>query len=616
MLYFLVAFTVALTMIVLPRIPSLFVRFFPLFRQDFARQIVAHFAAASIVAMLPSILLGATIPAVVGSLGGTVARAGRAVGAVQMAATTGLLIATGTGGLFLVPRLGLRATMTFGVVAWIGIALVAWWHVRSAKRFHLKDLALAAVALLVVALLPGWSHEVFATGIGSFLSRYVSDRPFGEIAGRMQLRYYREGSDATISVDETGQTLFYRSNGKMVASSGSVDLASELFLGHLPMLLHPAPRDVFLLHLGTGMTAAAVARYPVQQIDVVEPEPAAAQAARFFDSHTRKVLDDPRVRLVFGDGRARLIAQPKQYDVVISSLSDIWAVGSGSFTTIEYFRTVHSRLRPGGVFVHRIETRALLPDDLALLTATFRAVFPRVQLWTSAPGSLILLGTREAVPWSYARLQQHFAETPGVQDDLKSVGIWRPFALFGAQLLGENESDALSRTSTRILTDDRPVFEFRAPRNLYLETTPLVMADLRRFRRPGAPAIVGFDPEHDLDAEGSYLLGLAYASVGVSDFAILYMKRSTLMAPDRPLFFVGLGHENRLAGYIADARTAYEQALKLDLNNLDALVSLGEIRLEEGQLEWTRVLAERALRLAPLDARVHELIGRLQDAER
>ena len=127
----------------------------------------------------------------------------------------------------------------------------------------------------------------------------------------MRLLYYRDGINTTISVDQTGQTLFYRSNGKTDASTDPVDMANQLLLGHLPMLLHPAPRDVFVLGLGTGITAAAIARYPVQHIDIVELEPAAAKAARFFDSYTRKVLDDPRVRLIVGDGRNRLLECPR-----------------------------------------------------------------------------------------------------------------------------------------------------------------------------------------------------------------------------------------------------------------------------------------------------------------
>ena len=138
----------------------------------------------------------------------------------------------------------------------------------------------------------------------------------------MHLLYYRDGVNTTISVDQTGQTLFYRSNGQTEASTDPIDMANELLLGHLPMLLHPALHDVFVLGLGTGITASAVARHPVQRIDIVELEPAAAQAARLFDYATRKVLDDPRVHLTIGDGRSRLLGMPQQYDVIISDPSD------------------------------------------------------------------------------------------------------------------------------------------------------------------------------------------------------------------------------------------------------------------------------------------------------
>ena len=140
-------------------------------------------------------------------------------------------------------------------------------------------------------------------------------------------------------------------------------MANQLLLGHLPMLLHPAPRDVFVLGLGTGITASAIARYPLQHIDIVELEPAAAKAARFFDSSTRKVLDDPRVRLIIGDGRNRLLGMPTQYDVIVSDPSDIWVAGTGSLTTLEYYRIVATRLRPGGVFAQWVHTYAA-PDDL------------------------------------------------------------------------------------------------------------------------------------------------------------------------------------------------------------------------------------------------------------
>jgi tetratricopeptide (TPR) repeat protein len=294
----------------------------------------------------------------------------------------------------------------------------------------------------------------------------------------------------------------------------------------------------------------------------------------------------------------------------------VGVVGAASFDTLEFYRNVAARLEPGGVFVQCVHSQGLLPDDLDLLTATFHAAFPHTQVWTSAPGTLLLLGTRDSLAWNYARLEHHFTHTQGVAEDLNSIGIWHPFALFGAQILAENETNAFTRDIGEFNTDDRPTLEFRTPRSLYVDTTSKIAKELNPFRRPDAAPITGFDPQRDLDADGAYLLGFAYASMGQSDLGIRYLKRSTTMAPNRPMFLVGLGNQYRAAGRVADARTAYERALALDLNNLEALVSLGEIRLEEGQTEWTRVLTDRALRLAPQDARVHALIDRLQELER
>jgi spermidine synthase len=308
------------------------------------------------------------------------------------------------------------------------------------------------------------------------------------------------------------------------------------------------------------MTAAAVARYPVQSIDIVELEPAGVEAARSFDRHTRRILDDPRVHLIIGDGRNRLLAMPKQYDVVISDPSDLWVAGIGSLATLEYYRTVRARLRAGGVFAQWVHTHALLPEDFGLLAATFRAVFSHTEIWTSAQGDLIFLGGSDGVRWDYPRLEQHFTKTAGVAEDLRSIGVWHPFALFGAHVLDEDGTAALVRDVTDLHTDDLPVLEFRTPRSLYLETTSMIAEELDTFRRPDPPVIAGFDHTRDLDAEAAYLLGFSYASLGRSQLGITYMERSTAMAPDEPDFLVGLANQYREAGRISEAVVALRES--------------------------------------------------------
>jgi tetratricopeptide (TPR) repeat protein len=309
-------------------------------------------------------------------------------------------------------------------------------------------------------------------------------------------------------------------------------MAVQLLLGHLPMLRHPGPRDVFVLGLGTGVTAAA------------------------------------------------------------------------------------ERLRPGGVMVQWIHTHALVPKDLALLVATFSTVFPHAEIWAPAYGDIMLMGTRDGIEWDYRRLVERYARVLGVQDDLRSIGLWHPSAVFAAYVLGERQVQQLTAGVARPHADDRPVLEFSTPRALYVDTIGQIDTLLDRLRASPYPRVAGFDPVRDLDADATYLFGFAYASIGQVRHGIPYMERSVAMAPDRPAFRVGLANQYREAGRLRDAEEAYRRALALDPQHVEALTALGEVLLGAGQVRDALALAERASRLAPADARVRALLEKARAALR
>ena len=290
-------------------------------------------------------------------------------------------------------------------------------------------------------------------------------------------------------------------------------------------------------------------------------------------------------------------AMPKQYDVIVSDPSDIWVAGTGSLTTLEYYRIVAARLKPGGIFAQWVHTHALLPDDLGLLAATFHAVFPHMEIWTSAPGNLIFLGTRDSVPWDYARSRSDSSSIPRRRGRL--AGGRRLAALCAVRRAGprrKRKRCCSCATSTEFHTDDHPVLEFRTPRSLYVDTTPMIAQELSDSRRPDAPAIAGFDPTARSGRPGRLSAGIRLRDPWASrtrpsptwSAARRWRRKSPVLG--------GLGESVSRGWPRPDARTAYERALTLDINNVEALVSLGEIRLDEGQLKWTRVLAERALR--------------------
>src|SRR5579872_1958153 len=251
-LEFLLALTMAFGMIFFPRIPYLFAHFFPLIRNSFGRQIVAHFVAMAIGTLLPALFFGAIFAAAVGSMGAGASRLGGLIGAACIAGGMGVAAGTWLAEFAFLPSIGLQATMRVSVLAAVAAGVAVWWRSRTPKLRRAVALSPAVAALLVAVLLPVWPREVFAAGIGFIAPRLGPDETLSEIVRRMQLLYYRDGRRATISVDETGQTRFLRSNGKTVASTDTVDMASQLLLGHLPMLLHPAPRDILVLGLSTG----------------------------------------------------------------------------------------------------------------------------------------------------------------------------------------------------------------------------------------------------------------------------------------------------------------------------------------------------------------------------
>ncbi len=609
----LIGLTASLSLLSTPRLPFLFMRFFPVFRDAFEWQIILYVFLTMIVALVPALLFGATFPAVVGGLGGGLAQVGRTIGTAYAANTVGTVLGAFLAGFLFIPAVGLRATIVIGVLATVLAGVSVLLRASLPWRRRLPALLPAAAALLIIVTLPPWPREVLAAGVGYFAPRYGSVEGMLKTIAGFRLLYYRDGINTTISVDQSGDVLVYRSNGKTDASTYPTDMANQLLLGHLPMLRHPAPRDVFILGLGTGVTAAAVARYPVRRIDIVELEPAGVDAARFFDRQNRAVLNDPRVRLVLADGRNRLRAARDRYDVIISDPSDIWIAGIGSLFTREFYQIVRARLRPGGLMVQWIHTHSFAPQDLALLAATFRSIFPHMEIWASGVGDLILLGAAEPAGWDYLRLAERIEKVPGVSDDLRSIGIWHPAALFGGYVLGDAQVAALAGTTRRVHTDDLPILEFETPRWLYVDTIAQIGETLARHRGPAFPAIAGFDPSRDLDADATYLLGFAYASLGQPKLGIPYMERSTTMAPDRPAFFVGLANQYREVGRARDAEGAYARALALEPNNVEALTALGEVLLEAGQATQAAGFAERALRLAPSDARSQALAAKVKE---
>ena len=598
-----------LGLLAVPHLPTGYMRGFPAIQGSFAAQQVLELVLTVPVLLPLAILFGIAFPAAVAATS-DLAGMGRGVGRVTVWNTAGTVGGAFLAGFVLIPRIGLRATLTIAAAATaVGGALAL--RESASGLFRRAGLAAAAAALAGALLVPAWPVELLALGAGFYATNFGTREALLDSARKTEILFYQDGVATTLSVDRQNGQRFYRSNGKTDASTAPGDMANQLLLGHLPMLIHPAPRDVFVLGLGTGVSAAAVARYPVKSIEIADIEGAARDATRFFGAENRDILSDPRVRLIVADGRNALLARRKAYDVIVSDPSDVWVAGVGNLFTREFYALARSRLRPGGVMVQWFHMHSLPAEDMKLIVATFRSVFPYASLWRPNRGDVILVGTVEPTPWDYARLTERVAAVPGVSQDLISIGFWSPLSVFAAFVLdGEDMGRMLADVRT-VHADDHPVIEYLTPRAGNDDTTTVNDAGVQVLQTKAFPPIAGFDAARDLDSRGLYLLGFAYASIGRTDPAIRLMEQSVEAPGAEAKFFVGLGNQYRARGLTGKAAAAYERALAMTPSENEASLQLAELARTQGDDATARQILLAALGRARDDPALAEAAARL-----
>ena len=594
-----------LSLIAVPALPEIVVRLHPVVRDAFGLQIAEHLGIAGALALVPALLFGATFPAAVGSLGG-LQRIGRAIGRTYAANTVGSVAGAYLAGFMLIPALGLRTAIILGVVANLvaGASLLLSGAGRRTGR--VAAVAAAAAAAMAMMIAPAWSKEALVAGGALAAAHHGSVAGLRAQTAARRLLFYQDGISATLSVEQAGTYRILRINGRTNASTAPADMLVQVLPAHLPMLWHPSPRRVFIIGLGSGITAGVVARYPVERLDVAELEPAGPRAARLFDAENQRVLSDRRVRVHPTDARARLQGSPDRYDVIISIPSHLWVAGTATLYTREFYQTAAARLEGDGVFVQWVQKAGLDPQAFRLVVATFMRSFPHTTVWSAGPTHAVLFGTRSAQRWALDRLRSRMAETPGAADDLRRIGIWHPLAVFGAFVLGEEDVVRFAGGVRRPLSDDWPVIEFSAPRSVFDDTAPAITAGLEEVRRSLLPPIDGFDPQRGLDARAAYLLGFAYASLGRTSLAISTMEAAVRAAPKVAPYHVGLANQYLQAGRRREARQAYEAALRVDPGHSEALLALGTMNAQEGDADTALQYYRRAVDAAPdlVEARI------------
>lgn len=386
---------------------------------------------------IPTILMGMSFPFLQRVVQDRADVVGRRTGRLQAANILGSMCGSFAAGWIFLPRLG--TTGTLKAVALVGGAFGAAWVLSRFDRTRDRVAAGAVVGLCALGafvVVPD-GHTFWAKLHGTSAPRIVVTEDGTGL------------SVVTNTADDFSRlsTVFANGRGESSIPFGEQG-GVHTILGALPALVHPDPRDVLLIGLGSGDTLYSVA-VRAETRSVVSVEIVGSQIDVLREVRRRTgyhgldvVLNDARIEHVVGDGRAYLLRTRRRFDVIEADALRPSSAYSGNLYSVEYFELVKSRLKEGGYAV------TWAPSER--IRRTFRTVFPHVAFFRKdiAFGSTVPFDFRATAIMARLKDPQVVEWFRSAQIDIESVikqtiAEWPP--AMPPQLSSTESADHLNR---------------------------------------------------------------------------------------------------------------------------------------------------------------------------
>ncbi len=441
---------------------------------SFAVRVWSSFALAFLYMVIPAFFLGAAFPLAAEIHARSRKAVGRAVGEVLACNTLGAILGAWISGFALIHLFGIERSLHMLHAVNVGLGLVVLASLRPTRRRTVVAAGVTVVSLIVLAVNPGlhvWDTNAFAVFRSNQPEAFATPAMVREAVENTDVLYYAEGVESIVSVVRVkGGDQAFITNGRVESSTDPREQQCVLTLGHLPMLLAPNPRSVLVVGLGTGITLGATAVHPgVERLTLVELEPKVIGVARTFAAYNHRVLDDPRLRIVFNDGRNFLMTTREKFDVITADPIHPWFRGAGYLYTTEYFKLAAARLNEGGVMAQWLPIYELTPEDLRSVVRTFRQHFRHTLLWLTHFDAQ-LVGSNAPLLIDEAQFARRIS-VPAVAEDLRRVTMGSATDFLSYFVMGTGGMARFSRDGV-LNTDDRLYLEFSAPFSI---ATPSVM---------------------------------------------------------------------------------------------------------------------------------------------
>jgi len=285
----------------------------------------------------------------------------------------GALIATIAFPFFLLPFVGVfKSSLFFGLLNIIaGIVTFLFFRKEIALPKAKKNLMALAIFSLVGIIL----FSIGATR--SFMDRWHNG------IFKHPVIYSEQSAYQDITMTKTDNEFRLYLNGAIQFSSRDEYRYHESLI-HLAMMQHPAPKKILLLGGGEGLAAREIYKYDIDQLDLVDIDPAITKLATSMDVLKKLnagTLEKEQTKIHHEDAFSYLLNSKDQYDIIICDLPDPNSESLAKLYSQAFYKLALSRLNEDGLLVTQATSPTLTPNafwciDKTLSESGFEFTYP------------------------------------------------------------------------------------------------------------------------------------------------------------------------------------------------------------------------------------------------
>lgn len=391
---------------------------------------ILQFMLAFGIILIPTTLMGATLPMIMKSYSKSFSNIGRDIGKIYSVNNVGAVLGTLAAGFVLMPLLGIQASITITAILNIGIGIIA---LVISKSNNTKKILGVLIIIVIASSFSVYDSKFMQFGIFQYVNPQLTIESVENFVESQNILFYEESMYSSVSVvsfDDGSKIM--KMSGRNQCSNDPPVIEGMNRLGSIGYEMYEynfgkEPSNALNIGLGCGYTSKWLSENV--KTTTIEIDPTIIEASKIF-------VGDLNHELVTDDARNWLTRNNVNFDIISLQPADPFT--GWYLFTLEFFSLLDSKLTENGIVIIWVPVFEMSENDFHILFNTFNSIFPYVHIYQQEEGSAQLM----------------------------FIGSQQELEIIEKNLYIVNEKQ-VPYVKTPLNTDDRPILEFSTALNLY-----------------------------------------------------------------------------------------------------------------------------------------------------